>query len=227
MVDLIKSLGDWGVPTVIISSLVIIFILLQLIGEIISLCGKSVPEIMKVRKYFARKRKEKLQREELFNKVVEQSQVLAEVKATITDFNSHYSVDNIAKRNAWINKVNESLEKIHKQNEHYDAAIDKFTEAMKGALDNIASNTSLTEDMFVQSYRDRIIDFASRAVDHELPISREEFNRIFKVYQRYEDFLSSRRRENGEVSTNYELIKEGYEYRVRHHSFTEDLRNKK
>ena len=48
-----------GLPSTIAIGLVIVFFALQIIGEILEFKGKAVPEFLKVRKYFARKKEER------------------------------------------------------------------------------------------------------------------------------------------------------------------------
>ncbi len=88
------------------------------------------------------------------------------------------------------------------------------------------ANTKLTEEMFVQSSRDRVIDFSYRASNYDILVSREEYHRIFKVYDKYEKFLEEHDMTNGEIDIVYGVIKESYEYRMKHHLFTEDNRGK-
>ena len=76
--------------------------------------------------------------------------------------------------------------------------------------------------MFIQSSRDRIIDFATKTSNENVPVSREEFNRIFKVYTKYEKYLDKYDMTNGEVDIAYQIIKEPYEQHLRNHSFIED-----
>ena len=88
----------------------------------------------------------------------------------------------------------------------------------------LKENTKMTEEMFVQSSRDRIIDFATKVANETVPVSREEFNRIFKVYSRYEDFLEERHMTNGEVDIAYRIIQDSYGAHMRNHTFIEDIR---
>lgn len=78
--------------------------------------------------------------------------------------------------------------------------------------------------MFIQSSRDRIIDFATKAADESMMVSREEFNRIFKVYDRYEKYIEERGLTNGEVDVSIQIIRESYEARIKNHTFIEDIR---
>lgn len=82
----------------------------------------------------------------------------------------------------------------------------------------------MLEEIFVQSSRDRIIDFATKVENKNTMVSREEFNRIFKVYDKYEKFLKERELTNGEVDINYQIIKESYEEHLRNHTFIENVR---
>ena len=84
-------------PTKIGIVIVAFLVIANLIGEALELKGKIAPEYLKMRKYFTRKKKEKIQ----INKT------LKEVQAFLKDVNEHYSNDNIAKRNAWMQWVND------------------------------------------------------------------------------------------------------------------------
>ena len=88
----------------------------------------------------------------------------------------------------------------------------------------LKDNTKMTEEMFVQNSRDRIIDFATKVSVETNPVSREEFNRIFKVHTRYEKFLDEHEMTNGEVDIAYRIIQEAYEHHMKNHSFVEDVR---
>ena len=96
-------------------------------------------------------------------------------------------------------------------------ALEEVTEALK-------DNTNLTEEMFVQSSRDRIIDFATKVADESTVVSREEFNRIFKVYSKYEKYIEERGLTNGEVDVSIQVIRDAYETRMKNHAFIEDIR---
>ena len=85
-----------GIPLRIAFTLAIIFFGMQIIGECLEFKGKVVPEFMKVRKFFARKRTEKKKNIETLEKV----------EKLLNDVNEHYSADNITKRDDWIDWVN-------------------------------------------------------------------------------------------------------------------------
>ena len=183
------------------------FLVMQIIGELLEFKGKVVPEFLKIRKYFARKASEK-------NEV---AQTLKEVRQLLNDVNTHYSEDNITKRNAWMDWVNERAVVYDESIVDFHASLAKVTEALH-------ANTSLTEEMFIQSSRDRIIDFATKVANEDSPVSREEFNRIFNVYVKYEKYLEAHGMTNGEIDIAYRIIRESYEIRLRNHDFIEDIR---
>ena len=133
-----------------------------------------------------------------------------EVKMLLSDVNAHYSEDNIAKRDSWMQWVNDRAVT-------YDTFIKEMGE-------KFADVVKVLEEIFVQNSRDRIIDFATKVENKNTMVSREEFNRIFKVYDRYENFLKERGLKNGEVDINYQIIKESYEDHLRNHTFIEDVR---
>lgn len=204
MINYIEYLG---IPLKIAIVLVAIFFAMQAIGEFLEFKGKVVPEFFKIRKWFTRRKREK----------AEAAQTLKDVQVLLNDVNSHYSADNIAKRDGWMQWVNNRAEV-------YDESIKQLREALTEVMQALKDNTKLTEEMFIQSSRDRIIDFATKTNNENVMVSREEFNRIFKVYAKYEKYLEEHKMTNGEVDINYQIIKESYEQRLRDHAFTEDIR---
>lgn len=204
MINYIEYLG---IPLKIAIVLVAIFFAMQAIGEFLEFKGKVVPEFFKIRKWFTRRKREK----------AEATQTLKDVQVLLNDVNGHYSADNIAKRDGWMKWVNDRAEV-------YDESIKQLREALTEVMQALKDNTKLTEEMFIQSSRDRIIDFATKTSNENVMVSREEFNRIFKVYAKYEKYLEEHKMTNGEVDINYQIIKESYEQRLRDHAFTEDIR---
>lgn len=204
MINYIEYLG---IPLKIAIVLVAIFFAMQAIGEFLEFKGKVVPEFFKIRKWFTRRKREK----------AEATQTLKDVQVLLNDVNGHYFADNIAKRDGWMKWVNDRAEV-------YDESIKQLREALTEVMQALKDNTKLTEEMFIQSSRDRIIDFATKTSNENVMVSREEFNRIFKVYAKYEKYLEEHKMTNGEVDINYQIIKESYEQRLRDHAFTEDIR---
>lgn len=196
-----------GIPLQIALILVAIFFVMQVIGEFLEFKGKVVPECLKIRKYFARRKKEK----------AETAQTLKEVKQLLNEVNSHYSADNIVMRNEWMQGVDERLKA-------YDDSIVEISKNLSDVTQTLKANTKLTEEMFIQSSRDRIIDFATKTSNENVMVSREEFNRIFKVYAKYEKFLEEHEMTNGEIDIAYQIIKESYEQHLLNHTFIEDIR---
>lgn len=194
-------------PTQIAVALVGVLLVLNVIGELLEFKGKIVPEFMKIRKYFARKKNEKK----------EAAQTLKEVRQLLNDVNAHYSADNISKRDAWMQWVNDRVN-------IYDDSIVEINSKLSDVTEALKDNSKLTEEMFVQSSRDRIIDFATKVTDDNVIVSREEFNRIFKVHKKYEDFLEERKLTNGEVDIAIHVIRESYEHHMKEHTFLEDVR---
>lgn len=204
MINYIEYLG---IPLKIAIVLVVIFFAMQAIGEFLEFKGKVVPEFFKIRKWLTRRKREK----------AEATQTLKDVQVLLNDVNGHYSADNIAKRDGWMKWVNDRAEV-------YDESIKQLREALTEVMQALKDNTKLTEEMFIQSSRDRIIDFATKTSSENVMVSREEFNRIFKVYAKYEKYLEDHDMTNGEVDINYQIIKESYEQRLRDHAFIEDVR---
>lgn len=192
-----------NVPTKAAIVIVVVFFAVQIIGEVLEFKGKVVPEFVKIRKYFARKKQERRTLQEM-------PAVLSDVKQSLDDMTQHYSTDNITMRDKWMSTVNQKLEQ-------YDTRIDNLCEKMD-------RNNQDTLSLLIDSKRNSIIDFASRAIDENSPVTREQFNRIFKIYQEYEEIISKNGLTNGEVDVAYRIINESYENHMRNHSFVEDIR---
>ena len=197
LLEFFKITGPWA------AGILGTWIILNIIGELIEKTGKIVPEFMKIRKFFTRKKEEKKR----------QKQLLINVETLLNDVNQHYSEDNIAKRNEWMEWVN-SRARI------YDQSIAELTEMKQ----SIADNNKLTLDLYININRNRIIDFASKVANENVLISKEEFNRIFKIYQDYEAILEQHHMTNGEVDIAYRIIQESYKERLQDHTFLEDIR---
>lgn len=207
MLDYIEYLN---IPEKTLLVLVGIFFVMQIIGELLEFKGKVVPEFFKIRKYFKRRKKEKN----------ETKQLLEKVEGLLSDVNAHYSADNIAKRDSWIQQVNDKSAVYDKS----IGEIGKISENLVKVTNALKNCTKMTEEMFVQSSRDRIIDFATKAGNKDSMVSKEEFYRIFKIYKKYEDFLKEHEMTNGEVDIAYRIIQESYEQHIKNHTFIEDVR---
>lgn len=200
---MITYLEYLNMPSRIAVTIVFMFLCMQIIGEVLEFKGKVVPEYVKVRKYFQRKKQEKQQ----------EMDTLMQVKSLLDEVNKHYNQDNITKRDAWMSWVNDRA-KI------YDESVAELT-SLKEAL---AANNELTLDLYININRNRIIDFASKITNENTIVSREEFNRIFKVYHEYETILEKYHKTNGEVDIAYRIITEAYENHMKNHTFIEDVR---
>ena len=194
-------------PAAMAGIIVGIILVANLVGELLELKGKVVPEFMKIRKYFNRKKEEKR----------ENVETLKAVKQLLADVNAHYSADNISKRDSWMDWVNSRADV-------YDSSIVEIKDKLALVTTALQDNSKLTEELFVQSSRDRIIDFGILVADGEKIISREQFHRIFKVHEDYEKFLKKRGLKNGETDIAMRVIKESYATHMREHTFLEDVR---
>ena len=199
MIEYIEYLN---LPTKITIIIIALFLGIQIIGELLEVSGKAVPEFIKIRKYFSRKKQE-------HEIIIQVPTMLAEVKKTLNDFNSHYSTDNIKLRDAWIEGVNKSLSENDKLIKELDKKLDK--------------NNSDTLSLLIDSKRNTIISFASMVVDKNCSVTREQFNSIFMLYKEYEDIIKSNDLTNGEVDIAYRIINEAYEEHMRNHNFVEDI----
>lgn len=192
-----------NVPTKIAIAIIALFLIMQLFGEILEFKGKVVPEFVKVRKYFSRKKQERETMEEV--KVT-----LESVKESLGTMNLHYSTDNIKMRDQWIQRVNECL--------------DKYDKRLEDLSDKLDKNNQDTLELLIENMRGTIIGFAAAVANPESAATREQFNRVMKIYHRYEYLIKENGLTNGEVDIAYRIIKESYEAHMRNHTFIEDVR---
>ena len=211
MQELMNALGIGGTVATV---LVILFLLLNVVGEICTKMDKVVPSFMKIITKIKEKRANKKQKQK------DHDDTLKLVKKLLDEVNNHYSEDNISKRDDWMGEVNKTMKFVKNQSLVYDNSLADIVKALN-------ANTKMTEDMFVESSRDRIISFAEKAGDYDILLSREQFRRINRVYDEYEKFLVDHERTNGEVDIAYQTIQDGYRYRLQHHSFLEDIKGYK
>ena len=190
-------------PAKLIFILAVVFLGIQIVGEILEFKGKVVPEFVKIRKYFQRKKVERETLQAL-------PETLQNVKTLLDNVNKHYSDDNIAMRDQWIKDVNEKLEEHDTWREEFDKKID--------------ANTKITREIQIENKRTAIIDFAARVVDENVPVTHEQFNRAFKLYAEYEDIIKENDMTNGEIDIAHRIIMESYENHLRNHTFIEDVR---
>lgn len=192
-----------NVPSQIAIALIAVLFVLQLIGEFLNFKGKAVPEIMSIRKYFARKKYER--------KVIrELPDTIQDLKNIVNNIDKHYSADNISMRDKWIDSVNK---KLNMEDELVRDLNKKLDEANKDIV-----------SILVDNKRNTLIDFASRVSNSSVLVTKEQFNRVFKIYKEYEDLISKNGLTNGEVDIAYRIIVESYEEHLSNHTFIEDTR---
>lgn len=207
-------------PTKVGIGLVGLFFVIQIIGELLEFKGKVVPEFIKIRKYFIRKKKEReaLSKVTEFiddyinikNKDCEIAVTLEEVKTLLNDVWQHYDTDNITKRDKWIDWVN-----------HQAVVYDNCLAELEKKMDK---NNAITLSLLIDGKRNTIINFASNVIDENYPVTREQFNRIFKIYEEYEEIIEENELTNGEVDIAIRIIRESYEKHMKTHTFVEDVR---
>lgn len=202
MLDYLEALE---LPAVIVVGIILIYFVMQLIGDFLTFKGKVVPEFMRVKHWLK-------ERNEAKDALSCMPEIVDEVRSLLNDVNKHYSDDNIAQRNAWMDLVNERGVTNRRLIDEINTKIDSQGEQILS--------------MTIDRKRDKIIDFASsvaNANDNTL-FSREQFNRIFRVYEEYERIIKEHNRTNGEVDIAYRIITEEYENKMRNHTFLEDIR---
>lgn len=209
-----------NVPTKVAIVLVGLFFILQIIGELLEFKGKVVPEFIKIRKYFARKKRERealSKMTDLLEEHQQMAQTIKEVNRLLVDIDRHYSKDNIVMRDGWMKEVNEHIVNSGEIRKEQDLLMRELNEKLD-------KNNAVTLSILIENKRSSIIDFASKAIDESYPVTKEQYNRIFKIYEEYEDIIKENGLTNGEVDIAIRIIRESYERHLKNHTFIEDVR---
>ena len=188
MVSLVEYLG---IPGAIGVAIIAAYLIMQLIGEFVELCGKVVPEFFKIRKYFKRKKEEKI---EMQNTIKECNQIISE-------FNAHYGDDNISKRDKWMRGVDKSVQEIQK----LDGKMDKLLNAnedLREQLDQVKSNVLENE---ADRLRSELFDCGNRC-RRKIRLHPEEMEHIRVVFNKYSNVLH----QNGTGEAEFRFITDYY-----------------
>lgn len=197
MGDLLKAIEWLGVPTTIGIVLVGLLLITQIIGEVSELLGKTVPEILKIRKIFVRKKREK----------EDTAKTLAEVKQLLGDVNSHYSKDNITKRNDWMNEVDKSVRDNDKLIQALDGKIDKLLETNENLKEEMVQVKSNVLENEADRLRSELFDCGNRC-RRNIRLHPEEMEHIRVVFNKYSKVLH----QNGPGETEFNFITDYYNH---------------
>lgn len=195
MGDIIKAIEFLGIPTTIAIALVGLFLIFQIIGELCELKGKIVPEYLKVRKYFKRKKQEK----------EDTKQMIQDCKQALLEFNSHYSPANIAKRNNWMHEVDDSVKSNDELIQKLDGKMDQLLETNKTLttqLEQVKSNVLENE---ADRLRSELFDCGNRC-RRRIRLHPEEMEHIRAVYKKYSEVLH----QNGPGEKEFNFISDYY-----------------
>lgn len=192
-----------GIPATVIIAIVAFMFVMQMIGGFLEFKGKTAPEIMRIRKYL-KKRKEE---HEIVAKV---PRLMERFDKFIDEWNERYSDRSIEARDKWMKHVDERGEQNQRNIDAISSKLDKHNEYIVTLL--------------IESRRNTIIDFASCVTDIQRSFTREQFNRVFRLYDEYEEIIESHGLTNGEVDIAYKIITEAYEKHTRNGTFIEDVR---
>lgn len=204
---LIEALGAWGVPVTGLISLAIIFLIMQVSGEIIEWTGKVSPRILKLRKVFKERKMKKLEQQAKLARLDDFINVMNDVNSTLTSINAHYSEDCINQRNDWIAQVNENIRWTHERATVYDNSVADLMRLQASA----EKLSEFTCKQIKENYRNRILDFQHRIINSRNKLeperfSHEEFAKIYATYDDYEEFLEYTHDQNHQVDNAMETI---------------------
>lgn len=193
MGDLLKGIEYLGIPMTVAVILVSIWLVLHIVGFILDIKKKAVPEIINIRGYIRRKKEDK--------------QMIKECKELLAEFNSHYNKDNITKRNDWMNGVNNNIKNNDTLIEKLDGKIDKLlaaNEEVKTELNQVKSNVLENE---ADRLRSELFDCGNRC-RRNIRLHPEEWEHIKVVYTKYSDVLH----QNGPGEAEFNFITDYYNH---------------
>ena len=78
--------------------------------------------------------------------------------------------------------------------------------------------------LIIENKRSIIINFASRVSNESERFTREQFNRVMKIYEEYEEIIAEHGMTNGEIDIAYRIITEAYEEHLKNNTFIEDIK---
>lgn len=198
---MLDYMGYLNVSGTVAFVLVAMFLALQVVGELLEFKGKVVPEFLKIRKYFQRK---KMEREE--RKI--ELDVMRKMPEMFENIQNLLEISSRRER---------QMRNIDKRLEQSDMLIIDLN-------GKIEKNSSDLLSLIIENKRSAIINFASHVVDENSQVTREQFNRIFKIHDEYERIIDENGLVNGEVDIAFRMINEAYETHMRNHTFLEDIR---
>lgn len=202
MKDAIQGIEFLGGPAWIGVAVVGILLIIEIIGCILDFKGKVVPEIINIRGHLRRKKEEK---EETERKSKETAETLAEVKQLLSDVNSHYSKDNITKRNDWMKSVDKSVRDNDKLIQALDGKIDKLLETNENLKDQLTQVKSNVLENEADRLRSELFDCGNRC-RRNIRLHPEEMDHIRDVYHKYSDVL----KQNGPGEKEFNFITDYY-----------------
>ena len=193
MLSYIEFLRDYiNIPAKVIVAFVAGLLIMQAIGEVIELTGKAAPGFMKLRKRWKEK---KAQEEKDRNTIASAVDALNKNNILMEEIQAHYSADNIAKRDEWMKSVNRELEENSNRWKELSEKLDR--------------NNADTLILKIESMRSAILSLAQRAFDPTIPITHEEFKRVFRIHEEYQDIIEREHLKNGEVEAAMMVVNEG------------------
>lgn len=200
--EIIELLGGWGVPVGVVSAIAAFIAILNFIYFILDKGGKTTKGFLNIVKLVKEKKEKKAKREKLIDDTVAYMEIMK----------NHTSPESIARRDNWMHWVDDRAVK-------YDESIALLSDNMAKITAALEANTKVTDKLFIQDCRTIIISFAEKVSNKQRIVSREEFNRVFKVYEDYEHFLAEHEMTNGEVDVAYGIIRKAYQERLTNQRF--------
>ena len=195
MGEIIKAIEFLGIPATIAIVLVGLFLILQIIGELCELKGKIVPEFLKIRKYFKRKKQEK----------EDTKQMIQDCKQALLEFNSHYNLESIAQRNNWMNGVDNSIRGNDELIQKLDGKMDKLLEKNETLTTQLEQVKSKVLENEADRLRSELFDCGNRC-RRRIRLHPEEMEHIRTIYKKYSEVLH----QNGLGEAEFKFITDYY-----------------
>lgn len=193
MVELFEKIG---VPGALISVIAFVLLVAGAIKEI----QNSFSTFKRVFEWFKGIKRRIKEKKENRKKTKE---TLVEVQKLLNEINSHYSEDNIEKRNEWMNWVNNQAVEYNKTLENIDNRLSTFDKKLEKA-------STLAEETSLNQKRLSVLNFAARVNNPQYDYSKEYFLKIKKTIEEYEKYVKENNILNGEIDQAIKVIEQAY-----------------
>lgn len=151
-----------------------------------------------------------------------------ETKASRKKREEHELVVNTAKELEELQKIigsqerDDRISKVERQNEqqsHDISSVVSSVDKIQQSVDNLTDMVNVLRvdmtDKTIEDYRQCILDFGSAISEGSRRFSKEKFEHVISIYEKYEKILKDNNLSNGQVTASMEVIMEVYKEKLK------------